>query len=566
MGIEELCMSCFEPKEGDARCPKCGYSEGDPKEAGMSLPPGTVLNGKYMVGKTLGNGGFGITYLGYDLNLEMKVAIKEYLPVALASRAPGQTAVTPYSGGPSEMFRIGLTQFIEEAKILARFKNNPHVVGVLNFFTENGTAYFVMDYIEGCSIAEMIRQNGAMDYKKACAILLPVMEGLALVHRAGFLHRDISPDNIYITRDGQPKLLDFGAARYTMKEHSKNQSVILKPGYAPEEQYRTKGNQGPWTDVYALGATLYCMVTGQAPQEALDRVYEDEVRMPGALGIAVPAAFDAILKKALMVRAQDRYQSVDELKEKLQALAEVPGLSVGAAGNGRGNTVKIPAWFKTALSKTNAAFNTVKSKARKLPKGVLPAAAGVVALAVLTVVLLQLAKPVNKIASAAASMPSPAAPQTETATGTPQAAPPPAGETAAPLEKPKLDAVTLIDKTRAQIISSLGNQYQEIPDEGIYTLKYTDPDLSFTFLSDEGIKNDDVVYEIDIGPNSAAAGINPQMTIDEMQKVLGPSNYDDEGEGYFFDINQDWYLIVGTNGPNGTVNSVMLINSYMYED
>lgn len=283
-----------------------------------ALPIGTVLNGQYRIVQVLGQGGFGITYLGEDLNLELKVAIKEYYPEGMVTRDYETREVTVYAGDKREDFEYGAERFLEEAKILGRFQNNAHIVGVRNFFRENGTAYFVMDYIEGISFKDYLKQmNGCILYQDAFALLIPIMEALEEVHQIGLLHRDISPDNIYITFEGKSKLLDFGAARSTLGEHSKSLSVILKPGYAPEEQYRSKGKQGPWTDVYALSATLYMAITGQLPPEALDRLDEDDLRLPSELGIDVPKHIEYALGRGLSIKAYDRYQSIKELRDGL---------------------------------------------------------------------------------------------------------------------------------------------------------------------------------------------------------------------------------------------------------
>lgn len=315
--LNHLCYGCFHSANNDP-CEFCGYRKDTPQHSASCLSPGTLLNGQYIIGKTLGQGGFGITYLGYDRNLDLIVAIKEYMPEGIVTRSFGTSPVSVYSGNKQETFDFGVTKFLEEARILARFTSNPHIVTVRTFFKENGTAYFVMDYVDGMSLKEYLREKGGrLSYGDTLSLMNPVMDALGSVHEKSLLHRDISPDNIYITRNGQVKLLDFGAARYTLNEHSKSLSVILKPGFAPEEQYRSRGNQGPWTDVYSLAATLYLMITGTLPPEALDRVHEDELILPSKFGAVIPEYAEKALIKGLEVLGKNRYQTMTEFKNAL---------------------------------------------------------------------------------------------------------------------------------------------------------------------------------------------------------------------------------------------------------
>lgn len=310
------CKGCFSIIDNVPICPHCGSSQAD-TNSGMALPKETILNGQYKIGRVLGQGGFGITYLALDINLNRRVAIKEYMPADLAERSRDGLSLSIYQSAGRDAFEFGLVQFLNEAKLLAKFQNHPNIVGVSNFFRENGTAYFVMDYIEGKSIKQILQSQGVLDWASAVSMILPVTTALEAVHAQGLLHRDISPDNIFMTQDGETKLLDFGAARYAIGRNSQSLSVILKAGYAPEEQYRSKGNQGPWTDIYALGATLYRMMTGQPPLESIDRLFEDTLLMPGEMGMAVPSSIDSILRKAMAVKAEDRYQTVWEFRVDL---------------------------------------------------------------------------------------------------------------------------------------------------------------------------------------------------------------------------------------------------------
>lgn len=284
----------------------------------MYLPPGTPLHERYRIDAVLGHGGFGITYLALDERLSVRVAIKEYLPRQMATRAEGQTRVSVFTGEPREHYLYGLKKFLEEAQAIARFGGHPSIVSCRDFFEANGTAYMVMPYLEGVTLKEFLEQKGGrIPYEIARDILLVVMDALKEVHRANLLHRDISPDNIFLTTARQVKLIDFGAARYQAGEQSKSLSVILKVGYAPEEQYRSSGKQGPWTDVYAVAATLYKCITGNTPPDALDRLDEDTLAPPSQLGVAIPPEAEVALLKALAVRAAERFRSIEEFQAAL---------------------------------------------------------------------------------------------------------------------------------------------------------------------------------------------------------------------------------------------------------
>ena len=297
----------------------------------MALPMGTLLNGRYMTGKVLGIGGFGITYLGYDLTLEIKIAIKEYMPSGLATRHSDQYRVA-LIGRKQENFENGMERFLEEARILAKLQNTPNIVSVQNYFKENGTAYFVMEYIDGMSLkAYLVSQGGKIPFEQALTILLPVMQALAQVHALNLTHRDISPDNIFITSGGESKLLDFGAARFSVGDE-KSVSVILKHGYAPEEQYSSRGNQGPWTDVYAMGATMYRCITGELPLDSIMRVHNDTLKKPSELGVAIPPYLENAMMKALAVKAEDRFSGMEAFVSAVTGKLGGHSSRAGAAG------------------------------------------------------------------------------------------------------------------------------------------------------------------------------------------------------------------------------------------
>ncbi len=311
----------MEEKDEQSACHACGYSADTGPESLLHLPPGTVLQGKYLIGRVLGQGGFGITYLAYDTTLNIKLAIKEYLPQYLATRATGQNEVSVIKSSLLNDFKYGLSKFLEEARTLARFIEHPNVVSVRDFFEANGTAYLVMGYVEGLTFQKYLENKGGIvDVEQALQIFMPVLDALKDVHTTGILHRDISPENLLIDTTGRVVLVDFGAARQAMGVQSKSLSVIMKAGYSPEEQYRSKGVQGPWTDIYAVAATLYHTITGVMPLESLDRLVEDSLVPPSHFGVECSYEFEQVLLKALEVRAQNRYQAVEEFQAELLAV------------------------------------------------------------------------------------------------------------------------------------------------------------------------------------------------------------------------------------------------------
>ncbi|NCC42255.1 MAG: serine/threonine protein kinase [Clostridia bacterium] len=328
----KLCLGCMTVlKHGEETCPHCGFDLQEYEKSMNShwLPVQTILAGKYMVGKVLGEGGFGITYLAWDLNLEQMAAIKEYFPKGLATRDTvqrTQMSLTLMSGDMKKFFEKGRESFAEEARNLAKFKHTEHVVSVFDFFSENETSYLVMDYVKGISLREYLkRQEKPLSEKKTLELMMPVMKSLDQVHKAGIIHRDISPDNILLDDEGNVTLIDFGAARSSVGNETKSLTVLLKHGYAPPEQYQTKGKQGPWTDIYALCATMYRMTSGIIPEEAIDRMVDDSLIPLDELALAnkdmkVSTAFSDVIRMGLEIKAEDRYKSVSELMYRLNAL------------------------------------------------------------------------------------------------------------------------------------------------------------------------------------------------------------------------------------------------------
>ena len=284
------------------------------------LPENTMLQKRYRINAVLGEGGFGITYSGWDITLNIPVAIKEYYPTGLVTRntTVGKTTqvipILPAKYGTQ--FRDGIDRVLDEARRMAKFRNTQGIVGVYDFFEANSTAYIVMEYIDGCTL-DVYYKNNRMDNITLFNMLVPVMDAIQLLHNEGIIHRDISPDNIMVDHDGNFKLLDFGAARGYTEESLTTISVILKKSYAPEEQFRSKGTQGPWTDVYALGATIYELITGQTPPMSIERLAEDEIIDIRKLAPSLTKGQSETIMTALAVRSKDRWQSVDEFKNAL---------------------------------------------------------------------------------------------------------------------------------------------------------------------------------------------------------------------------------------------------------
>lgn len=293
-----------------------------------ALPAGAALH-EYRVEQLLGAGGFGITYLARDLNLDKLVAIKEYLPSELASRS-ADGSVHPLSTEREGDYRWGLDRFLQEARTLAKF-SHANIVRVLRYFEANATAYMVMEYERGESLKSLFARTPPNEAVLR-RILEPLLDGLAAVHAAGFLHRDIKPDNIFVRADGTPVLIDFGAARNALGAETRALTAILTPGFAPLEQYSGEKRQGPWTDLYALGGVLFRAVTGKNPPDAVGRVQADPV--PELLGRSAgrfSAQFLRMIGWALALDEKKRPQSVAQWRAGLQPLAETVKVPAGQA-------------------------------------------------------------------------------------------------------------------------------------------------------------------------------------------------------------------------------------------
>nr|WP_288640239.1 DUF6273 domain-containing protein [uncultured Anaerobutyricum sp.] len=287
------------------------------------LRKGTRLIGRYTIEKVLGQGGFGITYLGIDELHEKKVAIKEFFPQGIVTRnIEYEDAVTVTFVGEKDNYNKGKEKFLKEARIMARFSKDEGIVKAQDFFEINNTAYIVMEYLEGITLKQYLRENERIEPEELLELFVPLIESLDEIHSQGLIHRDISPDNIMVLLGGKIKLMDFGAARDYTDFGEKSLSLILKPGYAPPEQYQTHGVQGPWTDIYALCATMYKCLTGENPPDAIERVMDDNLKEISEFGIPVSKQMEETIIKGMSISARNRYQNIEEFCENLYALSE----------------------------------------------------------------------------------------------------------------------------------------------------------------------------------------------------------------------------------------------------
>ena len=319
MKLDGVCLNCFSMRGAYDVCPYCGFVAGSFQNDAYLLVPGTVLQNRYVIGTVLGVGGFGVTYRALDTTLSIIVAIKEFYPQGLVNRIPGEAAVRAFSGDKQTSYTQQLARFLDEARNMAKFAGDRHIVNVFDFFEANNTAYIVMEYLDGQTLKEHIQSRGGrLAADEAIAITSALLEALVSVHRKGVIHRDISPDNVFILRDGQVKVLDFGAARFNENENpALTQAVVIKMGYAPPEQYRANMKQGVWTDIYATGATLYKMLTGITPDESVDRIEKDILQRPSKLGIPTGVEVEKTIMKAMALKPELRFKSAEAMLDAL---------------------------------------------------------------------------------------------------------------------------------------------------------------------------------------------------------------------------------------------------------
>jgi len=315
--LKHVCIACLHNKPNLKPCPQCGYDEQGHVQHPLYLKPRTLLKDQYILGIVLGQGGFGITYIGFDKWLQRRVAIKEYLPTPLATRDLESGQVVPLSH-QDEHFNNGLQSFINEARHLAKF-DHPHIVKVSNYFSENNTGYMVMDYLSGHSLAEVLSHaGGSLATEHALSLLLPILDALHTVHKKSIFHRDISLQNIRLLDTGTPILIDFGAARHVMGECSQSLDLVLNHGYSPLEQYSGRGKIGAWTDIYACAAVLYQLITGSCPPAATDRFSGDTLIAPNCYEhVTISTAMNDAIMHGLHISAEHRFQTIAEFKAAL---------------------------------------------------------------------------------------------------------------------------------------------------------------------------------------------------------------------------------------------------------
>ena len=278
------------------------------------LKKGTELNGKYEILDVIDEGGSGIVYLGFDKILQQQVSIKEYFPRRYAMRMNGEKEIAVYKGNSRELYRQGLSKFVNEARTLAHFEGLDSIVMVKDFFYQNQTAYMVMERILGENVKQIVERDGPMSPQKVFSIMKPILYSMNEIHKEGLLHRDISPDNIILTKSNKAVLIDFGAARFSEMRDNKTMTVFFKRGYSAEEQYVENSEKGAYTDVYGASATIYFMLTGIRPDESVRRLIRDQVvPLWKFKDIDMERYKKQAIMKGMAVDAKKRYSSMQEL-------------------------------------------------------------------------------------------------------------------------------------------------------------------------------------------------------------------------------------------------------------
>jgi serine/threonine protein kinase len=319
-------MNCFSVKGQYEVCPFCGYVDGTPTEQPHYLTPGTILGNHFIVGTAIGFGGFGITYKCFDTTLGVTVAVKEFYPVGLVNRSPGESKVGLLSGDKKEQYAEQLKRFLMEAQSVAQFGKAKDIVNVYDFFEENNTAYIIMEYIDGVLLKDYLEKQGAMNPEAAMSVIMPIIEAVKKIHSKGIIHRDISPDNIFIASEDTIKIFDFGAAQLNDSKEGQSGEKVIKVGYSAPEQYRDRSRQGFFTDIYSVGAILYQMLTGIKPVESTEREFKDELKSPLELGVDINSNIDRAVMEAMAVRSELRFQGIQQFEDALlnKRIAEYP--------------------------------------------------------------------------------------------------------------------------------------------------------------------------------------------------------------------------------------------------
>ena len=342
----ELCMNCFSVKGQYEVCPYCGYVEGTPPEHPQYLTPGTILANHFIVGTAIDMGGFGITYRCYDTTLGIAVAVKEFFPAGLVNRAPGESVVGLLSGDKQQQYRVELKRFLMEAQSIAQFGKAKDIVNVYAFFEENNTAYIIMEYIDGVLLKDYLDL---------------IINAVKKIHSKGIIHRDISPDNIFISSEDAIKVFDFGAAQLNDSAEGKNCEKVIKVGYSAPEQYRDKSNQGFYTDIYSVGAILYQMLTGIKPMESTEREHKDTLKSPLELGVKIEPNVDRAIMEAMAVQPELRFQNIQQFEDALHSkrIAEYPNVKLKKKKHRRNWIIGAVATAVLALGVGFGLMNTV---------------------------------------------------------------------------------------------------------------------------------------------------------------------------------------------------------------
>ncbi len=319
----QLCFQCFKMKGEDEVCPHCGYGEGAKARQAYQLAPGTVLRGRYIIGVGIGIGGFGITYKAFDTVLSVIVAVKEFYPARLVNRGEGELRVGIFSGDKEKEFKRQLARFLEEAKNMAIFSKEKDIINVFDYFEENQTAYIIMEYVDAPLLKSKLKEKGKFEQEEAAGYMRALLDALSKVHYHGIIHKDVSPDNLFLTGKDTVKLFDFGAAKFQGTQTERTEDAVVKAGYTPPEQYRSKNTQGAFMDVYAAGAVFYEMLTGEKPMEAPDRSISDELKQPHEYGIRVDERLERVILKALALKPELRFQTAEQFKDAIASQKKV---------------------------------------------------------------------------------------------------------------------------------------------------------------------------------------------------------------------------------------------------
>lgn len=338
------CYHCMKEYQEEGNfCPFCGYDRHAKAHDLYYMTPGTTLSdGRYMIGESVNAGGFGIVYKAWDNTLSKLVAIKEYYPGSIVTRTPGTMEVRSYSEKNIGEFERGKARFLNEARKMARFNSHPNIVDVYDFFEEKNTAYMVMEFMDGMTYKEyIVKQGGKVSQALAVGVAQAVLDALREVHKEKIIHRDINPNNIFICSSGVVKLFDFGAARFEATE----MSTVLTPHYAPPEQYSTSGQQGPQTDIYAVGATTYFALTGIKPEESTDRVQKDHVVPPHKADPQISRSLSNAVMRAMALKLELRFQNADQFLAALAGKKKVLDVEQELRRRRRVRMVQIAATF-----------------------------------------------------------------------------------------------------------------------------------------------------------------------------------------------------------------------------